>query len=125
MLSDESKRKQYDTYGMAGESFGGQGPFGAARGAGPSAAGNGSEFLLLLLLAMKFTILKFLFLWLTLVHLLCSDFRGGFQEFHGTIDPEELFRRMFGQGFNMSDFGEAFGNAFSSAPEVFTQIFRV
>jgi DnaJ-class molecular chaperone len=61
VLSDESKRKQYDTYGMAGESFGGQGPFGAARGARSSAAGNGSEFLLFLPLAIKFTILKFPF----------------------------------------------------------------
>ena len=32
-------------------------------------------------------------------------FSGGFQDFHGTIDPEELFRKIFGSGgFNMSGF---------------------
>ena len=30
----------------------------------------------------------------------------GFENFHGSIDPEELFRQMFGQaGFRMGNFG--------------------
>lgn len=33
VLSDEGKRKQYDTFGMAGDSFAGQGPFGGRGGA--------------------------------------------------------------------------------------------
>lgn len=33
MLSDEGKRKQYDTFGMAGDSFAGHGPFGGRGGA--------------------------------------------------------------------------------------------
>jgi DnaJ-class molecular chaperone len=33
VLSDEGKRKQYDTFGMAGDNFAGQGPFGGRGGA--------------------------------------------------------------------------------------------
>ena len=32
---------------------------------------------------------------------------GGFQNFHGSIDPEELFRKIFGQaGFRMDNFDD-------------------
>lgn len=79
VLSDDSKRQQYDTFGMAGNQQG----FGAQRG-GRS---------------------------------------GGFQNFHGSIDPEELFRNIFGGGgfrmggFDTGDFSESnFG--FAAASEV-------
>ncbi|XP_064607714.1 protein tumorous imaginal discs, mitochondrial-like isoform X3 [Liolophura sinensis] len=66
VLSDSSKRQQYDAFGAAGSQagagFGGASGFGGAR---------------------------------------------GFEGFHSTIDPEELFRKIFGdRGFNMSGFSE-------------------
>lgn len=33
---------------------------------------------------------------------------SGFQGFHSTIDPEELFRNIFGDFAKMRDFGKAF-----------------
>lgn len=70
-LSDDSKRKQYDQFGSAGQSAGFD-----PDANNPFASG-----------------------------------RTGFQGFHSTIDPEELFKRVFGDlGFDMfkertSDFG--------------------
>ncbi|XP_070197500.1 protein tumorous imaginal discs, mitochondrial-like isoform X2 [Littorina saxatilis] len=78
ILSDESKRQQYDTFGMSGP--------GAGAGAG-AGAGRGFQG------AQGFS-------------------QSGFQNFHGSIDPEELFRKIFGDagmgGFsNFSDFEES------------------
>ena len=42
-----------------------------------------------------------------LICLLLGGFQGGFQGFQSSIDPEELFRKIFGQGgFRMSGFGQ-------------------
>lgn len=64
-LSDESKRKQYDTFGSDPNTTGGSGGFTDENN--PFAGG-----------------------------------RTGFQGFHSTIDPEELFKKVFGDlGFDM------------------------
>ncbi len=55
-----------------------------------------------------------------------GGFQGGFNQYHGNIDPEELFRKIFGDagfnmpgGFGMNDFAESnFG--FAAASEVRT-----
>lgn len=76
VLSDETKRQQYDTFGMSGSGMGGGGP-----GAGQGQYGG---------------------------------FQG-FENFRGTIDPEELFRQMFGNagftGFETRDFDSRWGSA--------------
>ena len=65
MLSDETKRKTYDTYGMTGDQFGaGQGAYQGAR-TGPS--GGAQQ----------------------------GDFRG-YEYYQSQVDPEELFRKIFG-----------------------------
>ncbi|CAH1778248.1 unnamed protein product [Owenia fusiformis] len=70
ILSDSGKRKQYDTFGQAGQNMGqGAGGFGAQGFPG----GFGGQ---------------------------------GFGGFQSSIDPEELFRKIFGDaGFRMSGFG--------------------
>ncbi|CAG2189268.1 DNAJA3 [Mytilus edulis] len=66
VLSDSTKRREYDTFGMGG-GMGGMG--GASRGPSRGQA-------------------------------------QGFENFHGSIDPEELFRNIFGQaGFKMGGAG--------------------
>ncbi|XP_063416504.1 protein tumorous imaginal discs, mitochondrial-like isoform X1 [Mytilus trossulus] len=66
VLSDSTKRREYDTFGMGG-GMGGMG--GASRGQSRGQA-------------------------------------QGFENFHGSIDPEELFRNIFGQaGFKMGGAG--------------------
>ena len=68
-LSDDNKRKQYDTFGSEGPGAAGGGPFG---GAGFPGAGS----------------------------------TGGWN-FKSNIDPEELFRTIFGdQSFRTSQFGD-------------------
>ncbi|KAK3099479.1 hypothetical protein FSP39_005076 [Pinctada imbricata] len=62
VLSDENKRKQYDTFGMSGGAAGGPGGFGGFN------QGQGFP-------------------------------GGGFADFHSNIDPEELFRTIFGSQF--------------------------
>jgi DnaJ family protein A protein 3 len=72
-LSDETKRKNYDTYGMGGESFSpGQGSYSGARGPAND-PGQG-------------------------------DFRG-YEYYQSQVDPEELFRKIFGDAFNRGGFG--------------------
>ncbi len=66
-LSDELKRKQYDTYGSAG----------------PGASGAGQQY-----------------------------WRGG-----ATVDPEELFRKIFGEFAGGRGFGDL-NSIFEQAPEV-------
>ncbi|CAC5406587.1 DNAJA3 [Mytilus coruscus] len=67
VLSDSTKRREYDTFGMSG-GMGGMG--GASRGQSRGQA-------------------------------------QGFENFHGSIDPEELFRNIFGQaGFKMGGFND-------------------
>ncbi len=66
-LSDELKRKQYDTYGSAG----------------PGASGTGQQY-----------------------------WRGG-----ATVDPEELFRKIFGEFAGGRGFGDL-NSIFEQAPEV-------
>lgn len=84
MLSDEEKRKQYDTWGSTAENM----------GMGGGASGP-----------------------------------QGFEQnwrFHSSVDPEELFRKIFGEaGFKTgafrSDFGEEFAESafgFGAAQEV-------
>ncbi|XP_025088835.1 protein tumorous imaginal discs, mitochondrial-like isoform X2 [Pomacea canaliculata] len=58
VLSDDSRRQEYDTFGMSGAN--------ASAGAGAQGRGGFQQ-----------------------------GFQG-FEHFHGTIDPEELFRRIFG-----------------------------
>jgi len=56
---------------------------------------------------------------------------GGFESFHSTINPEELFRKIFGDaGFNTSGFGgftdfaeSAFGFAPAAEARYFEDIF--
>ncbi|XP_076446224.1 dnaJ homolog l(2)tid, mitochondrial-like isoform X2 [Babylonia areolata] len=89
VLGDDSKRRDYDTFGMSGPGagMGGAGGFQGARGFGQ---------------------------------------QGGFENFHGTIDPEELFRKIFGDaglgGFgNFTDFEESkFG--FAPASEMVMEL---
>lgn len=67
VLSDDGKRRDYDSFGMGG--------MGGGTGPGPGAR---------------------------------SGFQNarGFENFHGTVDPEELFRTIFGQaGFKMGGQG--------------------
>ena len=76
MLSDETKRKNYDTYGMSGgEAFGGgaQDPFAGARARPSDPSGGG-------------------------------DFRG-YENYQSQVDPEELFRKIFGDAFSRGGFG--------------------
>jgi len=68
VLSDEAKRKNYDTYGMGGDPFGGQGSYPGGRAPG----GQG-------------------------------DFRG-YEYYQSQVDPEELFRKIFGDAFNRGGF---------------------
>lgn len=70
VLSDEQKRREYDTYGQTTENMN------RAGGAGAAGAGFGSQV-----------------------------FSQSWQ-FHSTIDPEELFRTIFGDG----GFGKQFYN---------------
>ena len=59
---------------------------------------------------------------------------SGFENFHGTVDPEELFRTIFGQaGFKMggqggfqdfNDFAES-KYGFAPATEVYKNIFSI
>jgi len=85
VLSDDVKRKEYDTWGKTSEQMGNMG-----------SAGRGSP-------------------------------HGGAQEytnwqFHSTIDPEELFRKIFGDaGFQSSSFGDDFAESkfgFGAAQEL-------
>ncbi|XP_048756400.1 protein tumorous imaginal discs, mitochondrial-like isoform X2 [Ostrea edulis] len=64
VLSDESKRRQYDTYGQAGPQAG-----------GPGFHGFGGTY--------------------------------GSQGFRSNVDPEELFRNIFGDNFNFRNFAES------------------
>lgn len=70
VLSDENKRRDYDTFGMSGA--------GAGPGAGRASGFGGQQGY------------------------------SGFEHFHSNIDPEELFRQMFGNlgnsGFKFSGF---------------------
>jgi DnaJ family protein A protein 3 len=72
-LSDETKRKTYDTYGMGGDQFtANQGSYPGA-GSRTNDAGQG-------------------------------DFRG-YESYQSQVDPEELFRKIFGDAFNRGGFG--------------------
>ncbi|XP_052792102.1 protein tumorous imaginal discs, mitochondrial-like isoform X1 [Mya arenaria] len=83
VLSDEGKRRQYDTYGMAGAGMGGGGQ-------GPSPGAGGF-----------------------------TGFQG-FDNFHSQIDPEELFRQMFGNagfgGFRQTRNNDFEENIWGHAP---------
>ncbi|CAF1111518.1 unnamed protein product [Adineta steineri] len=74
VLSDEGKRKNYDTYGMGGDPFSGAGTssYPGARGRS-SSSGQG-------------------------------DFRG-YESYQSQVDPEELFRKIFGDAFSRGGFG--------------------
>ncbi len=73
MLSDETKRKTYDTYGMSGD------PFGAGQGASyPGARGRADPGQ--------------------------GGFRG-YEYYQSQVDPEELFRKIFGDAFSRGGFG--------------------
>jgi DnaJ family protein A protein 3 len=72
VLSDESKRKTYDTYGMGGEPFSSsQESYPGARSR-PNDPGQG-------------------------------DFRG-YEYYQSQVDPEELFRKIFGDAFSRGGF---------------------
>ncbi|CAF4384199.1 unnamed protein product [Rotaria sp. Silwood2] len=72
VLSDETKRKNYDTYGMGGDPFSsGQGSYPGARG--PSADPRQAGF-------------------------------RGYEYYQSQVDPEELFRRIFGDAFSRGGF---------------------
>ena len=85
MLSDETKRKTYDTYGMAGD------PFTGSQGGYPGAQTNTGQ----------------------------GGFRG-YEYYQSQVDPEELFRKIFGDAFSRGGFGnhewsnDAEQNAFNS-----------
>lgn len=90
VLSDETKRKEYDTYGQTSEQMGRQGGFHPGAGSGPQ--GFSQQW-----------------------------------QYHSTIDPEELFRKIFGDaafrsgGGAFDDFSESqFG--FGGAQEVVMSI---
>jgi DnaJ family protein A protein 3 len=71
-LSDETKRKTYDTYGMGGDPFtSNEGSYSGAR-TRPADQGQG-------------------------------DFRG-YEYYQSQVDPEELFRKIFGDAFNRGGF---------------------
>ncbi len=71
-MSDESKRKTYDTYGMGSDPFdSNQGSYPGARGR-PNDAGQGG-------------------------------FRG-YEYYQSQVDPEELFRKIFGDAFSRGGF---------------------
>ncbi|XP_046672184.1 protein tumorous imaginal discs, mitochondrial-like isoform X2 [Homalodisca vitripennis] len=93
VLSDEGKRKEYDSWGATSEQMGMGGP--------PPGANQG--------------------------------FGAQHWQFHSSIDPEELFRKIFGEaGFKANNFGEEFADSqfgFGAAQEVsmrltFTQAAR-
>ncbi|XP_062610317.1 protein tumorous imaginal discs, mitochondrial-like isoform X1 [Saccostrea cucullata] len=67
VLSDDSKRKQYDTFGQAGPQ---------SAGGGPGFQGFGGAY-------------------------------GGQGGFRTHVDPEELFRNIFGDNFKFGNFGES------------------
>ncbi|UJR25949.1 hypothetical protein I4U23_007297 [Adineta vaga] len=75
VLSDESKRKNYDAYGMGSD------PFSSSQESYPGAdsrsyPGNANQ----------------------------GDFRG-YQYYQSQVDPEELFRKIFGDAFSRGGFG--------------------
>lgn len=75
VLSDDSKRKNYDTYGMGSDPFS-SGPdeySGEQARTDPSRASQGG-------------------------------FRG-YEYYQSQVDPEELFRKIFGDAFNQAGFG--------------------
>ncbi|CAF3334678.1 unnamed protein product [Rotaria sp. Silwood1] len=75
VLSDETKRKTYDAYGMGGDPFSsGQESYpGSSSGPRPSGASQGG-------------------------------FRG-YEYYQAQVDPEELFRKIFGDAFSRAGFG--------------------
>ncbi|CAF4058654.1 unnamed protein product [Rotaria sp. Silwood2] len=75
VLSDETKRKTYDAYGMGGDPFSsGQESYpGSSSGARPTDRRQG-------------------------------DFRG-YEYYQAQVDPEELFRKIFGDAFSRAGFG--------------------
>ncbi|CAF0853727.1 unnamed protein product [Rotaria sordida] len=72
VLSDETKRKNYDTYGMGGD------PFSSSQGSYPGARGPSSDPRQ-------------------------GGFRG-YEYYQSQVDPEELFRRIFGDAFSRGGF---------------------
>ncbi len=72
VLSDETKRKTYDTYGMGGD------PFSASQGSYPGARSRGTDPG-------------------------PGAFRG-YEYYQSQVDPEELFRKIFGDAFNRGGF---------------------
>ncbi|XP_066990917.1 protein tumorous imaginal discs, mitochondrial isoform X2 [Anabrus simplex] len=81
ILSDDTKRKQYDAWGTTAEQMGMGGGGGTRRTSGQNA----------------------------------RDFEDAFQ-FRSSIDPEELFRKIFGEaGFRTGGFSSDFGEEFSES----------
>lgn len=73
VLSDETKRKNYDTYGMSGSQFGAGGdPFAGASARAGNAGPGGFQ---------------------------------GYEYYQSQVDPEELFRKIFGDAFSRGGFG--------------------
>lgn len=69
VLSDETKRKNYDTYGMGGD------PFSSGQGTYPGAQSGSGQ----------------------------GGFRG-YEYYQSQVDPEELFRKIFGDAFSRGGF---------------------
>ncbi|CAF3313118.1 unnamed protein product [Rotaria socialis] len=72
VLSDETKKKNYDTYGMGGD------PFNSGQGSHPGARGQSGDPRQ-------------------------GGFRG-YESYQSQVDPEELFRKIFGDAFNRGGF---------------------
>ncbi|KAL8605330.1 hypothetical protein ACOMHN_031269 [Nucella lapillus] len=97
VLGDEAKRRDYDTFGMSGAraGMGGPGGFQNTQGFGQGGKGSGKW-------CGHYREGRDLYAWTV----------DGFENFHGSIDPEELFRKIFGDaglgGFaNFTDFEES------------------
>ena len=72
-MSDETKRKHYDAYGMTGD------PFGTGQRSYPGAHGHGNGPR--------------------------QDGFRGYEYYQSQFDPEELFRKIFGDAFSRGGFG--------------------
>jgi DnaJ family protein A protein 3 len=95
VLSDESKRQQYDAFGTASDNMGSAR---AGAGAGPTGGSAGG-----------------------------TDRFSGSWTYQSQVDPEEFFRKIFGNArFNASDFEEDIGESnfhgFGAAKEVITRL---
>ena len=74
MLSDETKRKNYDAYGMGSDPF--------SSGADPNQENRSATGR-----------------WQT-----NQSSSRGYEDYRAQVDPEELFRRIFGDAFNRAGF---------------------